>query len=257
MTTATGLLVNVKPLQLTQGELHFYNSEGYLLIPGLISEREATGLRQEVLGNLDKLGMMGMTKLRQTHEYLAGGSIDGLVNSRALHSIASQLMGGEAALYFPFTAVKTVGGGRFNFHQDNQYTRFDGPGINCWFALSEMSPENGCLQIIPRSHLAGTLESEESEDKDGHKRVRFDPKDFLPLRMRPGDCIAFSRLTVHGSGANQTTDPRVAYAVQYYRTDVKYLDKNTGEWKFLRDKPKYTTGPVEKLSVPTGKLDGH
>jgi 2-oxoglutarate-dependent dioxygenase len=249
--------VCVKPLQLTAGELHFYNSEGYLLIPGLISEREAIGLRDEVMEYLEKLGMLGTTKLRQTHEYLAGGFIDALVNSPALHSIASQLMGGDASLYYPFTAVKTVGGGRFNFHQDNQYTRFDGPGINCWFALSEMSPENGCLQVIPRSHLNGTLESDESEDKDGHKKVRFEPKDFLPVRMRPGDCIAFSRLTVHGSGANQSHDPRVAYAVQYYRSDVKYLDKSTGEWKLLRDKPRFTIKPVEKLSVPTEKIDGH
>ena len=81
-------------------------------------------------------------------------------------------MEGPATLYLPFTAVKSGGGGgRFHFHQDNQYTRFDGPGINIWIALSPMSPENGCLQVVPRSHLAGTLDSVENPDGDGHRTV--------------------------------------------------------------------------------------
>jgi phytanoyl-CoA hydroxylase len=250
----------IAPLALADGEIQFYRDEGFLLLPGLLSERDANTLRQEVLENMSTLGLLvSGKKLTQTHEYLVDSNLDRFINSPNLKSIVEQLMGGEAALFYPFTAIKTVGGGRFDFHQDNQYTRFeDGMhGINCWFALGSMTPENGCLQILPRSHRKGTLESEESEDKDGHRRVKIDPADFLPLRMRAGDCVAFSRLTIHGSGANTTAEPRIGYAIQYYRTDARFLDKKDGQWKRLQDFPRYSTKPVEKLSVPTQKIDGH
>jgi hypothetical protein len=63
-----------------------------------------------------------------------------------------------------------------------------------------MTVENGCLQIIPGSHLNGTLESESSGDGDAHRKIKWEPEDFVNFLMEPGDLVAFSRLTVHGSG---------------------------------------------------------
>ena len=246
----------VKPIRLSAGEVRFYREEGYLLIPGLITEEDAAALRDEVMGIMDRIGLP-LTKLKQTTEYLAGATIDALVNSPELLAIAAQLMEGPSTLYMPFTAVKSPGGGRFHFHQDNNYTRFDGPGINLWTALTPMTPENGCLQVVPRSHRKGVLDSVDAGEGDTHRKVTWEPDDFLPLRMRPGDCVAFSRCTVHGSGANDTPDPRVAYAVQFHRNDVSWINKETGEKLLLKDHPRWPTAPVKQISVPKGKTDGH
>jgi phytanoyl-CoA hydroxylase len=246
----------VQPLELAGGEVKFYQNEGFLLIPGLISEATARQLNGEVMEIMRVIGLKTQ-KLLQSREYLEGSGLQRFIESRNLLRIAEQLMGGPSRLYLPFTAVKGPGGGRFHFHQDNNYTRFDGPGINLWFALAPMSPENGCLQVVPRSHVNGTLGSIVSGDGDGHQKVTFEPEDFLPLRMRPGDCVAFTRLTIHGSGANSTPEPRVAYAIQYHRDDVSKIDKQTGEKKLLRDFPTYSNGPVKQISVPEGKNDGH
>src|SRR5207237_166267 len=137
----------VPQLNFSAGELKFYSDEGYLLLPGLLAEADAAKLAAEVLDIVAKTGLP-VTKLKQSHEYLEGGCLDALINSRELRSLAEQLMGGPATLYLPFTAVKSAGGGRFHFHQDNNYTPFDGPGINLWLALAPMSPENGCLQVV-------------------------------------------------------------------------------------------------------------
>ena len=77
------------------------------------------------------------------------------------------------------------------------------------------------------------------------------------VRMRAGDCVAFSRLTVHGSGPNQTSEPRVAYAIQYHRNDVSWIEKETGEKKLLTRFPRWKNEPVVEYSVPAGKRDGH
>lgn len=249
----------VAAVSLTAGEVNFYRREGYLQIPGMLSSRHAETLRLEVMEIMRQLGGYEGSKLKQTPEYLENSALDRFINGDALRGIAEQLMGGPSTLYLPFTAVKGPGGGLFHFHQDNNYTQFDGPGINLWFALVDMSPENGCLMIIPRSHAQGTLESENAGDGDAHRKVKFEPDDFLPVRMRAGDCVAFSRLTVHGSGANRTQQPRVGYAVQFHRNDVRFLDRDSGKHKLLLDSSpqKPYTRPVRQIKIPKGKIDGH
>jgi hypothetical protein len=238
-------------------EVAFYQAQDYVLIPGLIDAAAAAALREEVLEILSVQGPIGAgrRKLYQTHEYLAGGGIDRLCNGSDLNAIAAKLMGGPSTLYLPFTAVKAPGGGRFHFHQDNQYTRFDGPGINMWIALEVLTPENGCLQVAPGSHRTGTLPSVLSGDGDNHRKVEKEPLSFIPIPMQPGDCLAFSRLMVHGSGPNNTAAPRIAYAAQFHRNDVKA--KWDDGWFPLIERPRYNYKPVEKITPPTGKLDGH
>lgn len=236
----------IRAHHLTDMEVSFYQKEGYLMLPNTLSEDFARALRAEVLEILRIIGL-GKTKLRQTKQYLAGSCVDGLVNSANLVKLAARLMQGPSTLHSPFTAVKSPGGTEFHFHQDNQYTRFDGPGINFWFALEEMSPENGCLLIAPRTHLNGTIEGTESPDKDGHRTVERIPDHVLPARMRTGDCVAFSRLTVHGSGFNATNEPRVAYAVQFFRDDVRALHPD-GEWRLLKAFPRIDPRPVAEIT---------
>ena len=242
--------------ELTDNEVQFYGNSGYLPLPGLISATAAAALADEVLHVMAALGLSreqlcaastSKDKLRQSRQYLAGSKLERLIHSEALLAIAAKLMGGPSTLYMPFTAVKSGGGGgRFHFHQDNQYTRFDGPGINIWFALMEMKPENGCLQMAPASHLMGTLDSVESEDLDGHRTVAIEPEDFLPLRMMPGDAVAFSRLTLHGSGANSSDEPRLGYAVQFHRNDVRAA-RDGVDIGLLKDSPRYDIEPVHAI----------
>ena len=244
--------------ELTPNEIKYYETYGYLMLPGLISRETATVLSENVFEIMEGLGTpredlrtarSSKDKLRQTKQYLADTPLANLINSKGLNAIASQLMSGSATLYLPFTAVKNGGGGgKFHFHQDNQYTRFDGPGINIWFALVEMTPENGCLQLAPSTHLDGTLDSIESEDKDGHRTVAVEPESFLPLRMMPGDAVAFTRLTLHGSGSNNTDEPRLGYAVQYHRDDVS-ATRNGELLGLLKDNPVYDIQPVTSFSV--------
>lgn len=243
--------------ELSDNEAQFYDSYGYLMLPGLISQADAAALAEEVLQVMEGLGISrqdlrqartSKDKLRQSRQYLAHWTMARLIHSEALLTIAARLMGGPSSLYLPFTAVKSGGGGgRFHFHQDNQYTRFDGPGINIWFALGEMAPENGCLQIAPRTHLAGTIDSVESEDRDGHRTVAVEPSDFLPLRMLPGDAVAFTRLTLHGSGANLRDKPRLGYAVQFHRDDVRATRANE-DLGLLKENPRFAIKPVAEIS---------
>lgn len=257
----------VAQFTLTENEIRFYREEGYLYIPGAVNAEDVEALSGEVL---DVMAAAGRTyedlrhasgskgKLYQSGQHLRGSVLESHIHSENLRQLASQLMEGESTLYMGFTAVKSGGGGgTFHFHQDNQYTRFDGPGINLWMALSPMSPENGCLMVVPRSHLNDTIDEYVSPDGDGHRAVAQDPTRFLPVRMNPGDIIAFSRLTIHGSGPNNTDEPRLAYAVQFHRDDVK-ATWDGQEPRLLKGAKRWNVEPVDELTMPVAKSqDGH
>ena len=248
----------VNPMSLTESEVRFYKEEGYLPLPGFVAAEAVEELRTEVFDVLNANGVPVASldrahstadKLRQCSQYLAGSTLDRLINGAATLAVASQLIGGQAIRYLPFTAVKAAGGGgAFHFHQDNNYTRHDPAlgSINIWVALIDMTPENGCLQLVPRSH-AGQLTSRSSDDGDQHRQVDVDPLMCLPIRMRAGDAVAFTRWTVHGSGPNTSDKPRVAYALQYHRSDVRALDNQTNRWQLLADTPRFATQPSTKL----------
>lgn len=231
---------------LTDSQVTRYHDQGYLHLRGALGTDDARKCRSEILRIMEEIGL-GQSKLRQTTQYLRGSAVDALVNDEDLRLAAGRLMGGEACLFMPFTAVKSAGGGgEFHFHQDNQYTEFDGPGINFWFAFDEMTEENGCLWIAPASHLDGTLPAVQSPDGDQHKTLETVPDNVTPILMQAGDCVAFSRLTVHGSGANTTSDHRVAYAVQFHRSDVR--SRRPGEeWTVLKENPRWSVTPVEVI----------
>lgn len=250
----------VRPIDLTDGEVDFYNEYGYLYIPEFVDRSVTDALRDEVLQVMESKGFSreGLNqstgtadKLRQIPEYLKGSLIDSLINSAQTLNIASRLIGGQAVRYLPFTAVKAGGGGgEFHFHQDNNYTQHDPAtgSINIWVALVDMTPENGCLRMVPGSNKLGTVESINAGDGDGHRKVQDDPEKALPIRMRAGDAVAFTRVTIHGSGPNSTDQVRVAYGLQYHREDVKFLDREDDEWKRLVDSPRFQTLPVDAFS---------
>lgn len=249
----------VRPIQLTDNEIHFYQEQGYLTLPGLLDPAHLEGLREEIFDVLEANGVPRgqmdsasetADKLRQNPQYLKGSLLDEMINGANMMTIASRLVGGKAVRYLPFTAVKAGGGGgQFHFHQDNNYTQHDPAvgSINIWIALVDVTPENGCLQMVPASHKEGVLEWVNAGDGDSHRKVAIDPKSFLPIRLNAGDGVAFTRLTVHGSGPNYTNQARVGYALQYHRDDVKYFDNDDESWKVLVDQPRFQTPPVEKL----------
>jgi phytanoyl-CoA hydroxylase len=254
--STTAVADPAKAIDITEQEVRFYENEGYIVLPCLLDVITAGRIRDEVLDlaagegvsreSLSKATSSG-DKLRQFGKLYEGSLIEAMVFSSNILAIAAKIMRGPSTTYLPFTAVKSGGGGgSFHFHQDNQYTRHEGPSCNIWIALQEMSPQNGCLCVVPRSNHAGTLDSRLSGDGDGHRRTLEDPTDFLSVRMNPGDAIAFTRLTVHGSGPNNTSEPRVAYALQYHRDDTKYLDPADNSWKSLKDSPRWKLDRVKR-----------
>ena len=52
------------------------------------------------------------------------------------------------------------------WHQDNGYTFVEPQAyLTCWIALTDATPENGCVVVMPGAHRAGTLHHVDTPDR--------------------------------------------------------------------------------------------
>lgn len=238
-----------KSITLDKQDLWFFKKYGYLLLPNCIEADLTQKIKEEIQFITNSAHGQKTGKLIQTTQYLKDMALNDLINSPNLTSVVESILNNKACIYMPFTAIKSAnGGGDFHFHQDNQYTCLDKPALNCWFAFSDMTPENGCLGIVPESHLEGTYDFELSPDGDSHRITKSSIEHYAPIRMHPGDCVIFDRNTVHGSGKNTTAENRIAYAIQFYSKGSKGKRHNETEWRDIETNPYFNINPVETLS---------
>lgn len=119
-------------------------------------------------------------------------------------------------------ALKYPGISGFRPHQDYAYWE----GYGCRFpeahavfvAIDLATRENGCLRLVPRSHLLGTLPhatwSETGSDNGVEPKVLdrllSNGYEYLPIECAPGDAVLFHGNTIHGSDDNRSDAPRIA-----------------------------------------------
>jgi ectoine hydroxylase-related dioxygenase (phytanoyl-CoA dioxygenase family) len=93
---------------------------------------------------------------------------------------------------------------------------------------------NGCLRVIPGSHLEGLRPA--SRKAEGHCDLAVDtPIDESRIRLVPmkgGSILLFDALLLHSSGGNQSDRPRRAFIVSYQ--EASCLAGNREQWELLR-----------------------
>lgn len=114
----------------------------------------------------------------------------------------------------------------FRPHQDYHYWQRYGcrfPEAHAvYVSLDRATRDNGCLQLMPRSHLLGTLPhsswtgqrgSDSGVDPEHFQRLLDTGYEFIPVETEPGDIILFHGNTLHGSADNLSEQRRLAMIV--------------------------------------------
>jgi phytanoyl-CoA hydroxylase len=136
------------------------------------------------------------------------------VANDVLSGIARDLVGPNVRLYWDQSVFKQPQGAEpVLWHQDNGYTYVEPQAyLTCWIALTDATPENGCVAVMPGAHRDGTL---------AHRTTAIgeecwgDWSGAVDVPVRAGSIVVFSSLTPHATRRNTTDDVRRAYIVQY------------------------------------------
>jgi ectoine hydroxylase-related dioxygenase (phytanoyl-CoA dioxygenase family) len=131
-----------------------------------------------------------------------------------LAGIAHDLVGPDVRLYWDQSVYKQPNNAApVLWHQDNGYTYVEPQAyLTCWVALTDATPDNGCIAVMPGVHREGTLAHRNTPDGE---ECWGDWSSALEVPVRAGSIVVFSSLTPHATKRNTTDDVRKAYIVQY------------------------------------------
>ena len=108
--------------------------------------------------------------------------------------------------------------GRTHWHQDTgvalpeaDETRM----VTCWVAVSQATPQNGCLQVMPRSHREGISLHCSTVDQLGIPDELIEQERAVPVPLNPGGVLFFHPLCKHASLDNRSDAFRWSFDLRY------------------------------------------
>jgi len=233
---------------LTEEQVADYHKTGYIVLDDVLTEEEMATfepLYQEFIeGKVPDMGKdfcdMSGPYDRKFEEFQLVNAVlprkyrpelVGNIYERRAESIAQQLIGEEIALdYDQFLAKRpNKGGAQFAWHQDLGYWPTCTPDTvttTCSLALDDAAPDNGCLQVVPGSHLEQELrphrpllsKSGDAGDRDDSHVLSAELKEddkVASLPVKRGSISVHNEKIVHGSGGNKSDRWRRTYIVAH------------------------------------------
>jgi ectoine hydroxylase-related dioxygenase (phytanoyl-CoA dioxygenase family) len=252
---------------LTEDQLEFYHTNGYVLAKGVLSRAEAAELRQEchalaerlsAQANMDatwgsaRMAVVGAadTVILHCHnvQFYAAGFSRLIVDPR-ITDIAAQIIGGpNVQLHHTKMFIKPPErGSPFPMHQDYPFFPHDRHSMIAAICHFDDAPvEKGCVRVVPGSHRLGPVEHQ----AEGAWHLPFDQypvESAVPCPAEAGDVLFFSYLTIHGSGINVSSEARTTVLIQMRDpTDPPTVQthESRGQGMLLRG--------IDPLGVPRG-----
>lgn len=233
-------------MPLPQDQIQFYRQNGYLICPGLLSETEIMALKKETAaifrGERGKFkGLQeiesGESDLEVLNKYVAvhfphklSPIIYRFLSNPAIIAVLKKLVGPNIKCMQSMLFVKAPGKAGQAWHQDEFYipTR-DKSLVGAWIAIDDATIENGCLWIIPGSHLSGYMMRRIPNDKSEYADVDtidvsgYAPDKIIPVEVKSGSVVFFNGYTLHSSLRNKTKDSFRTALVAHYMSAESML----------------------------------
>ena len=235
--------------RLAPPEIARYQAEGWVVPQYRLPPAKVNALR----GTLDELirNNPGVRPEKLVSAHIEGDNGEGVRGSAAFLDLArdpelvelvSGVIGDDVILWGCHVFCKPGGDGyETPWHQDGHYWPIR-PLANCtvWVALDDSVVENGCLRVIPRSHIGQRLHPHLHEDRTDltlNQRMAdgtFDEVDAVNIELQPGQMSLHDVYMIHGAAANRSPRRRTGVALRYmpassvFERDLRPADGKTG-----------------------------
>jgi phytanoyl-CoA hydroxylase len=244
---------------LREEQIHFYDAEGYLVLPDFLSQEDMQPAREAMLQKVSMIaeelyanGLITSKLEREPFDARLARLFDGLSdnefvkfgrswrdrlpgyfhlmsNPKILDAVES-LIGPEIfanPVYNVRPKVPKVAAGAVPWHQDKSYwpDANANPVITVWIPLVDSTHENGCLHLIPGTHKKRAVRHGlETYSGTGYlelpsKYVERRKREIIPLPLKAGSTVLFNDRLVHSSTPNNSQHVRWSVDLRYQSTD--------------------------------------
>ena len=230
-------------------EIEHYHREGWVIPRWQLPAARVQAMVQALDDLIARNPGVRPEKLVSAH--VEGDNGEGVRGSRDFLDLArdpeivdlvSDVIGEHVILWGCHVFCKPAGEGyETPWHQDGHYWPIR-PLATCtaWVALEPSTEANGCLRVIPRSHIGQRLHDHLHEDRDDltlQQRLAdgaFDERDAVSLQLQPGQMSLHDVYMIHGAAANTSGIRRTGVALRYmpatsvFDRSLRPVDGKTG-----------------------------
>src|SRR6185295_15981921 len=216
--------------QLSSEEIARFREEGWVKPAFRLPEPQVRRMREALDDLIARNPGVRPEKLVSAH--IEGDNGEGVRGSAAFLELArdpqlvelvSGVIGEDVILWGCHVFCKPAAEGfETPWHQDGHYWPIR-PLANCtvWVALEDSTIENGCLRVIPRSHIGQRLHPHLHEDRTDltlNQRMAagsFDEASAVDLELQAGKMSLHDVYMIHGAKPNTSGKRRTGAALRY------------------------------------------
>ena len=217
------------PASLTQEQVKHFQEKGYAYPFDAIGEAEARDYVERLDSYDEPLGEEAQKQLKIKAHVAAPWISDLARNPKILDAVES-LLGPNILLFGASVFSKNARDPRFvSWHQDAAYYGLDPQEeITCWVGLTDADAENGCMRVMPGSHLEADAmhdETYEAENMLGRgqtiRGVDDGKSEFMPVKA--GQFSMHHERAWHASSPNPSDRRRVGVSFFYMPAHTRSL----------------------------------
>ena len=263
----------------TAEEVESFHREGFVHLPGLLSEAEVAGievdydrfLRREIaVPGKDYCDMAGdygrdpadysIINVMLPRRYYPAWQ--GNVLERRALAVAAQLQGAGMEIDYDQLLAKQPykDDAVFAWHQDMAYwpDTPDTRTATVWCAIDDSTVENGCMRFVPGSHEKKVVPHVDSFAQDNlltrgqDIAVDVDEASAVNVVLRAGQASFHHGHIFHASGPNGTNVRRVGTAIRFVAPSMKQVSGDRLLVSHVSGKDDY--GHFEVMPPPAGRL---
>ena len=219
--------VNANPKILKPEQIKQYNEQGYLMPFNGLDQEESRELRAFFDGVLAAYIELGKSSYSISTAHMRFARIYQLVQHPRIVDAVADLLGPNVVCWGShFFCKMPHDGKRVPWHQDSTYWPLSPTKtVTVWLAIDDADPENANMKFIPRSHLHGLIDYDETQDANTVLDLAVrNPNSYgdgeVDDQLKAGQFSMHSDLLLHGSEANESNRRRCGLTIRYAAADV-------------------------------------
>ncbi|HET8729210.1 MAG TPA: phytanoyl-CoA dioxygenase family protein [Alphaproteobacteria bacterium] len=236
--------VQVASTSLPQAAL--YREQGFLFPIQVMSPEEAGSLASW-LEALPKDRLAGLEVPWVQKSYLLFPALDAVVRNPAILDAVEALFGPDLLVLSADLFMKPPRSERrISWHQDVNYWGLEPMEVlTAWVALTDATPENGCMRFSPGGHKRPlphneTYAADNMLSRGQEIAVEISEAEAVNVVLSAGQASLHDGMMPHASGPNRTDGPRIAFAIRYAPAHIRQ-----------------TSGPPMSVTLVRGRDFGH
>ncbi len=227
-------------MRLSPVEIENYHTEGFLIYKKpVLSQEKFEGLAacfEKILANLDaEERPEAMDVPHFMHPELFEWAFD-----KDLLAMVEPILGKDLALFSTHFICKPKGNGkRVPWHEDSAYWKGKiEPMEVCtiWLSIDPSTKENGCMMVIPRTHITGQKGFSDYDDVDTDRNVfssevkalQRDDSKRVYIELAPNECSLHNAKIIHGSEPNTSNLRRCGWTLRFCSASVRFNEDSFG-----------------------------